>query len=865
MNVKRRLEELPNEILHELFEYFDIYELYKIFSKLNSRFDGLLKSFPHLQLILHSSDDFDHPVHRYLLLSIKTLVINHSKDLCNSSIIQSLSHIRCLILCQPTRQQWNAIIPEDFPHLERLYLINSRFAYRTEQLCQLIFSNSFPSLCSCSLPHISYEPENLWTKSYRLRSLQASIWDIRVYMQILYTCPNLSHLKISLGGAAQTDDFPFDSNTFSHSALQNLVFHHSKPITCQFMDSLLSCTPNLDHFSFRVDHYRPSHVSVNDLAHILQHRVPKLRSIRFDMVVPHNLAYSDEMQTKHQLFRSLKVQMEVDQLTRSRLLIREWNKKMNVRMSLWQCWWYPFFLTSRFIHAQNPFNIGGSSGFLVDPFLEPTGAITTPVIPKSAQPDLSCVSQGALAGAIIGTMLLSAFIAFLTWMIYLRQKLQELQSYENQERKHMRTSSKPHSSTSVYSNYKKQHLNDIVNNDSQLPLDVTDYKFGTFPFRQSQNSSVNGQYNSLDWLTRVPASFRSATIDKDAQMIDVELLNPTFCGLNFSITGNMRAGIFIKDILDKEIDKGKIKLNSSDQLKAGDRIIALTVCFDSIVYEDALTILSYASPYPVILRVQRSTRPTKVKVIKEKRTVHSTTTGKVKWRDDFEHYDNDTSQNHSSNPLNPTLTTDTKTTSENTQHRSSSKKTRSNRSPSTTKINRAKTSANMTAVSEKHSSVDTKKHRNKVSNAAISSPTGISGKSIEKLTATPMPTNKTTVKSVTNAVISYLQYRGANGGHGTDVTNNSEATLMPYYDSPYGYYAANATCRGNLNRNNNNSLSTESLTAVTSLCTSEFSPRKIRFSRRHEQRLSSPARILPITIHTVDDMEKSAKNVDTFV
>ncbi len=85
--------------------------------------------------------------------------------------------------------------------------------------------------------------------------------------------------------------------------------------------------------------------------------------------------------------------------------------------------------------------------------------------------------------------------------------------------------------------------------------------------------------------------------------MDVELLNPTFCGLNFSITGNMRAGIFIKEILDKETSIGQIKLNSSDKLHTGDRIIALTVCFESIVYEDALTILSYASPYPVILYI----------------------------------------------------------------------------------------------------------------------------------------------------------------------------------------------------------------------------------------------------------------------
>jgi hypothetical protein len=52
-------------------------------------------------------------------------------------------------------------------------------------------------------------------------------------------------------------------------------------------------------------------------------------------------------------------------------------------------------------------------------------------------------------------------------------------------------------------------------------------------------------------------------------MIDVELLDPTFGGLNFSITGNMRAGIFVKEILDKGISQVQIKPNSSDQLKTG--------------------------------------------------------------------------------------------------------------------------------------------------------------------------------------------------------------------------------------------------------------------------------------------------------
>lgn len=52
-------------------------------------------------------------------------------------------------------------------------------------------------------------------------------------------------------------------------------------------------------------------------------------------------------------------------------------------------------------------------------------------------------------------------------------------------------------------------------------------------------------------------------------MVDVELLEPTFGGLNFSITGNMRAGIFVKEILDQGITDGPIKLNSSDKLRKG--------------------------------------------------------------------------------------------------------------------------------------------------------------------------------------------------------------------------------------------------------------------------------------------------------
>jgi hypothetical protein len=37
----------------------------------------------------------------------------------------------------------------------------------------------------------------------------------------------------------------------------------------------------------------------------------------------------------------------------------------------------------------------------------------------------------------------------------------------------------------------------------------------------------------------------------------------------------MRAGIFVKEILDKETSKGHLKLNSSDQLRTGYSLIRI--------------------------------------------------------------------------------------------------------------------------------------------------------------------------------------------------------------------------------------------------------------------------------------------------
>ncbi|XP_060535913.1 uncharacterized protein LOC132707908 [Cylas formicarius] len=78
----------------------------------------------------------------------------------------------------------------------------------------------------------------------------------------------------------------------------------------------------------------------------------------------------------------------------------------------------------------------------------------------------------------------------------------------------------------------------------------------------------------------------------------VALKSRDFTGLGFSVCGNMKDGIYVRDVLHRgpAFESGK--------LVAGDRIRSVTISFEHMVYEDALAILSYASPYEVMVEAK---------------------------------------------------------------------------------------------------------------------------------------------------------------------------------------------------------------------------------------------------------------------
>lgn len=95
---------------------------------------------------------------------------------------------------------------------------------------------------------------------------------------------------------------------------------------------------------------------------------------------------------------------------------------------------------------------------------------------------------------------------------------------------------------------------------------------------------------------------------------EVWLTSQDFIGLGFNIAGSMRDGIFVSQVHNR----GPAK--ESGKFAIGDRIISVSISFENMVYEDALTILSYASPYHVKISLRKQENMSKNKNLNEVKT-----------------------------------------------------------------------------------------------------------------------------------------------------------------------------------------------------------------------------------------------------
>lgn len=125
--------------------------------------------------------------------------------------------------------------------------------------------------------------------------------------------------------------------------------------------------------------------------------------------------------------------------------------------------------------------------------------------------------------------------------------------------------------------------------------------FGSRDLAKKTWSSLPGDHQ-LDVSIRKRSS--GGSLDRnnyiaEEDTLEVWLRSQDFIGLGFNISGSMRDGIFVRTVHKRG------PAREAGIFSVGDRIMGVFVSFENIVYEDALTILSYASPYPVKISLQK--------------------------------------------------------------------------------------------------------------------------------------------------------------------------------------------------------------------------------------------------------------------
>ncbi|XP_064489733.1 uncharacterized protein LOC135401324 [Ornithodoros turicata] len=227
----------------------------------------------------------------------------------------------------------------------------------------------------------------------------------------------------------------------------------------------------------------------------------------------------------------------------------------------------------------------------------------------AAEDASNCYTSGGVAGIVVATAVVTAVLIALVLgaLWYLRRR-----------RKGFRTDNilNGNAPKTAGSGDGKYAYDNPYFRDEESAVDTTDK--GRAPNASSESPQqsatlpkTNGTTKTtwMPWTSKaIPFSGvftqakRHRTMDDsclpmEPERIIVPLRGHDFTGLGFNICGNMRDGIFVKDVLNRG------PANESGIVKAGDRIASVTVSFNNMVYEDALTILSYASPYDVKLEI----------------------------------------------------------------------------------------------------------------------------------------------------------------------------------------------------------------------------------------------------------------------
>lgn len=288
MENQSQWEDLPVEMIMEIFRYLSLQELYFSFSHLNLRLNRILKSLNHL--LLQTTSHYD-PVLSFFH-SFTTIRIHFSN--CNSSPLSKfhfshLIQLQSFTICrsvyadkylEPIEQLDQLLSPTRCPRLQSL-----RIPYCSQTFADWIFSGAFPHLKICHLYDTGYEKILLPSSTIHilpsLRQLTIQEREGDEFEMILHRCPNLTYLNFSCH--CPWTSLILINTTYASlkrlhlSRLKQFLFHNGR------FDRLLVCFPNLRHFDLTVDQcpQQDETIDFTRIGKCLEARLPHLITLEW--------------------------------------------------------------------------------------------------------------------------------------------------------------------------------------------------------------------------------------------------------------------------------------------------------------------------------------------------------------------------------------------------------------------------------------------------------------------------------------------------------------------------------------------------------------------------------------------------------
>ena len=238
------LEDLPNELILEIFDYTKIRDLFIAFWNLNIRFNRLICSLQNLSLILTKNDIgesllFSHQIIRLVIVTLDNINLT------------PFINLRSLILNWANENHLKQIRSDLLPNLIYLSIPISIDIRSTKQLATEVFSNRFSSLHYADLGIIDMPELFSWSQSPSLRSINITSPNINIIPLILQSSPQLTQLQIRLIGEHILDisSLPLISNhplkQFTFLQTQNSLFVYD-------ITNLFILIPNIKRLDLRL-------------------------------------------------------------------------------------------------------------------------------------------------------------------------------------------------------------------------------------------------------------------------------------------------------------------------------------------------------------------------------------------------------------------------------------------------------------------------------------------------------------------------------------------------------------------------------------------------------------------------------------